>query len=300
MFEGIYEFSEKQNRYVKLNMAEVAALPQAVRDDLNLIHKKWGQKRFLSMRLVSWLDNDGVRVNKILMELGTLDNKDNLKDCNKIYFDFSQFAYLCEIMKSGELRANVERASEKLRADANMAYKDAVAEAERNGTEKPRKENFRPHYDQSPVYIEYGGSKFKEESRILKIYTGTGPDGKRNENIVFEAASGEGKVYGKGAIKPSGKMNKVIVGFTDRELGEAGMAGLRAIKIIDLWSAFGKLNENAALLNPKVEKDDEASQERRVARMNMQQKGSSQRQNNRGFAASGAFYQDGAKNYGYM
>lgn len=293
MFEGIYRFDAKQSRAVRLCTEEVAALPKEVKRDLNLIHKKWGQKRFLSMRLVSWTAGDGTLVKKILLELGTLDNNNKLIDCNQIYLDIPKFAYLCEIMKSGVLRESIERTSEHLREEANKAYKIALEEAEKNGTKRANKENFRPQYDKNPVFETYGGSKDKGESRILKIYTGTYPNGKRNDKIIFEASSGDGKVCGSGAIRPAGKMKKVIVGFTDQDLGEAGMAGIRALSIMDTWNAMGVLDENAALLNPKEEKDESAESERRErARVMRTQDRSS---DSRGYAASGR----GRQGYSY-
>jgi len=66
--------------------------------DLNLIHKKWGGGRFMSMRLNSWISKkDGRRVTKVLLEFGITDKNDKLTECNSIYMDINKFTYFCEL-----------------------------------------------------------------------------------------------------------------------------------------------------------------------------------------------------------
>ena len=254
----------KLTRTVKRTPAEIRGLPKEDLYDLNLIHKKWSKGRFLSMRLNSFIARDGKRVTNVLLELGTTDNNDKLKDCNQIYMDLPKFTWFCELLKSGRMRERVETECEKVRQKALKEYKNAVAEAKKQGLEKPDASEFIPTQREYSVVVfdDYGGNEAGTVSRVLKVYTGWDmKNNRRNNMICFEAGKGPGKKDRRsGGITPYGwnssNSTKVMVGFTDDELGVAGEMGLSAMRIVEMWSASGKLEENLELINLRKETKD--------------------------------------------
>lgn len=306
--DGKYIYDSDGNRIamtVERTPEEIRDLPDDEYHDLNLIHKKWGGGRFLSMRLSSFVSGkDGNRVTKVLMEFGITDENDKLQECNKIYMDIPKFAYLCEMLRSGKLRERIDASCDSVLSDARKAYKRAVKDAKERGLEKPDFRKYIPtQKDYSkPVFDDYGGNE--TTCRVLKIYTGWDfKKNERNDKICFEAGSGPGKVVSKGGMRAKGGImpdgwtkensTKVMVGFTDNELGEAGMAGLRAIQIMDQWSARGCLETNLDLINVKRVKDD--AQSRTQARP--QQKQRNDYAGNRRYSGNGrsgdSYYRNG-------
>lgn len=274
MFELIYKKAvvEDKNgkpveRIVKRTPEEIKALSKEERGDLNLIHKKWGGGRFMSMRLNSFV-KDGERVTKVLLEFGITDANDKLIECNKIYMDLPKFAWFCELLKSGMMRERVETECKKVLVNARKAYKKAVEDAEKEGLERPNCQDFIPtQKDYSvAVFEDYGGNE--KECRVLKVYTGWSfKENKRSEMICFEAGKGPGKKGPRGAIQPYGwnkeNSSRVMVGFTDDELGIAGTMGLYAMDLVNFWNARGDLEDNLALLNPdwsKAERENDRPQ----------------------------------------
>ena len=286
-------------KIIKRTPEEIKALSKEERSDLNLIHKKWGGGRFMSMRLNSFISNEGERVTHVLLEFGITDANDKLTECNKIYMKLPEFAWFCELLKSGMMRERVERTCKKVYVDARKAYEEAVEEAAKRGLEKPDYREFLPtQKDYSvPVYTDYGGSE--KECRVLKVYTGWSfKENKRSEMICFEAGKGPGKKNAKGGIQPHGwtkdNSSRVMVGFTDDELGIAGTMGLYAMDLINYWNARGDLEDNLALLNPDWSKEDRGKV---CPQQSSRQKQQDRDYDNRGFGDEDGFgYAAGRQN----
>ena len=100
-------------------------------------------------------------------------------------------------------------------------------------------------------YTNYGGSvkDGKVISRQLKIEGGN--DGK----YYLKAQMGPGKKTATGAITPAytdGKPEKeIVILLNDEQIKKLGIAGERAVRYFDIWSAMGVLDEKCEKLRYK-------------------------------------------------
>ena len=223
MFEKIYRVDEHGvQRKVSIQDLQIMA-NQGTVSDLNLIYRSNTKTAFAAFRLSSFISNKNARserVTKFLVEIGTYDARkpkgSRQTGYVSIYLDEDEFSYFCSLMMNGRI---VDR----------MARGEKVPYKLHNGT---------------------------EDAKRLRVYRG------QKMPIILEAAQGPGVKGNNGQTLPDNwegsnkeKVKKALIGLNEEEAHKIGAAGLRAISILDMWRAFGRDEENLALINVTKKKD---------------------------------------------
>jgi len=230
MFEKIYRTDENGiQKKISMKDLQIMANQETV-SDLNLIYKSNTKTAYAAFRLTSWISdqpkNRGERVTKFLVEIGTYDASkpkgSRQKENIKIFLDDDDFSYFCEMLKSGRILDRLERG------------------------------------DKVPYEVHNG----KGDAKRLRIFKGS------KLPIILEAAQGPGKEGSNGQTLPDdwqGKnkdlVRKSLIGLSCEEAFKIGLAGARALQILDMWRAFGRDSENLALINIRKKNDADRYQD---------------------------------------
>lgn len=224
MFEKIYRVDEHGvQKKIPIQDLQIMA-NQGTVSDLNLIYRSNTRSAFAAFRLKSFMSNRSgrnERVTKFLVEIGTYDaNKQKGSRQTgyvSIYLDENDFSYFCNLMSSGRLMDRLAR-GEKVPYEIH------------NGT---------------------------EDAKRLRAYRG------QKMPIILEASQGPGKKGNQGQTLPDdwqgrnkSNVKKALIGLNEEEAYKIGAAGLRAIAILDMWRAFGRDEENLALINVSKKKEN--------------------------------------------
>lgn len=211
--------------------------------DLNVVYKRQTRKSLLAIRLYSFLsdkkDSKGnirygsnglplkERVVKFQFESGMYDQNrqqgNRMTSYMKFNMDVEEFAYFCEIMKSGKVPALIKR-NEAKAASEGKRYAEPAFE----------------------IYKEVEGA-----GKRFKIYKGSSAD------MCIETS--QEPVKGGRSNGQATDSVKVMHGLSLKEAGELGAMGALALETLNMWYAFGKAEENLVLINtrPKKEKQRE-------------------------------------------
>ena len=206
--------------------------------DLNLVYKRQTKKSLFAVRLYSFVvdkkdkkTNGPVigacgkpikeRVVKFQIETGTYDqNKqqgDRMTSQMRFNMDVEEFAYFCDIMRSGRIMSLIRQAEGEARAN-NKQYPD-------------------------PAY------------RIYKEIDGVGKEFKirrgKSADVMIETSQ---KPAGKGG-GPQVEQVYNVTGLSKEEAGMIGAAGALALETLNMWYAFGKAEENLAIINARPRKE---------------------------------------------
>ena len=232
MFEKIYRVDAYgRQEKIPIQDLQIMANQDAV-SDLNLIYRSNTKTAFAAFRLNSFISNKSgrdERVTMFLVEIGTYDSRkpkgQRQTGYVQIYLDEDDFSYFCSLMMNGRI---VDR----------FARGEKVPYKHHSGT---------------------------SDAKRLRAYRG------QKMPIILEAAQGPGKKGDNGQTLPDDwegrnkeKVKKTLIGLNEEEAHKIGAAGLRAISILDMWRAFGRDEENLALINvtKKREKDSAAGTQR--------------------------------------
>ena len=224
MFEKIYRVDEHgQQKKIPIQDLQIMANQGSV-SDLNLIYRSNTKSAFAAFRLMSFIstrDHKKERVTKFLVEIGTYDASKpkgmRQKEYVQIYLDEHDFSYFCNMMNSGRM-----------------------VDLMRQGVKVP--------------YKHHSGT---DDAKRLRVYPGT------KMPIILEAAQGPGVKGNNGQTLPDNwdgankpKVRKTLIALSEEEAFKIGSAGLRAVAILDMWRAFGRDEENLALINVTKKKTD--------------------------------------------
>jgi len=258
MYEEIYNSQTGAVERRKLTPERVVALldPKAPgakrRDDLldlNVVFKRQTKKSLLAVRLYSFLvdkkedkknPNSPVvrtpeghavkeRVVKFQFESGLFDQSrqqgSRMTSQMRFNMDIHEFAYFCEIMKSGRILSLIAR-NEKIAVETGKKYAD-------------------PGFE---IYKDVDGV-----GRRFKIYRGSSAD------ICIETSQ-EPSQNGRGGNQQAAPV-RIVHGLSLEEAGQMGAMGALALETLNMWYAFGKAEENLSLINtrPKREKENARS-----------------------------------------
>lgn len=227
MFEKIYTLDEHGiQKKIPIQDLQIMA-NQGTVSDLNLIYRSNTKSAFAAFRLNSFISNrsgKSERVTKFLVEIGTYDASkpkgSRQTGYVSIYLDEDDFSYFCFLMEGG-------RVTERFARGEQIPYKH------HSGTDNAKR---------------------------LRIYKG------QKMPIILEAAQGPGVKGGNGQTLPDNwdganksKVTKALIGLNEEEAHKIGSAGKRALAILDMWRAFGKDEENLALINVSKKKENNAS-----------------------------------------
>lgn len=231
MFDLMYELvpfrdadGSLEVRSKKLSAKEVVKLIESGgRDDLynlNLVYKRMTKKNLMAIRLKSWHSK----------------NKDTGRLERVIKFQFEMATY-DENMPKGQkqkdcVKFNLDISEfsyfcDILRADRMW---ELIERNERQAVESGRQ------YADPAFEIE---KEVNGEFRRVRIYKG------KTKPVCID-----------GYVKPAngGKEARVIVGLDINEAGMLGAIGAEALETLRLWTAFGKAEENLAIINARPEK----------------------------------------------
>lgn len=220
----------------------------------NTVFKTYGNGKLMAVKLWSMVDDKGERVTKFKFEFREFNKaaQQGSKTTGDVdvYMDLDDFTYFCKLLESGRIYGFLSNSGNKA------------------------------------AYEHFGGT---EESKSLQITNG-------NKGMLIVAQRGPGRKTKTGATLPDynswndQNSKKIMLALSDESAVQLGSAGLRAINIFDMWTAFGRADQNLERLNPKRESQDERYQNAQPRQQAPQQ---------RGYVASGGYDQGyGQEGYG--
>lgn len=188
----------------------------------NTIYKTYGNNKLMAVKLWSMINDKGQRVTKFKLEFREFDKNREQGKRNKggidVYMEINAFTYFCKLLESGRIWGLIANAGNKA------------------------------------AYEHFGGTS---TSKGLQIGAG-------NKGMLITAQEGPGRKTQTGATIPDyGSWNeqnskKITLALNDEIAVQLGMAGLRAISILDMWTAFGRADQNLDRINPKKEENDQS------------------------------------------
>lgn len=256
MYEEFYNPATGRMERRKLSARDVEALLSDKSKnrsdllDLNVVYKRQTDKSMLTVRLSSWtsdkMDDHGKpcigadgyplreRIVKFLFESGQYDQSrqqgSRMTSYMQFHMDIKEFAYFCELMKSGRIAALIRRNEAKKESDGRKYAEPAFElckEVRTAGAEK----------------------KFR-------VYKGSYAD------ICIETS--QRPLQGTQTGGQTASSVRIMHGLSLKEAGELGAMGELALETLNMWQAFGKADENLSIINarPRKESRQPASAER--------------------------------------